>query len=260
MVVKNGPHKKTQTEALEHFLSRGITNWGNPVASLLEDGQLYIQQARATEASGLVSVLLEGPPNSGKTALAAQLAKLSDFPFVKVCSPEDMIGFTETAKCLQIRKTSARRHGSAVSVYRRPSCPESFSTGTRDGRFRRERRFLQAGLGEDTERPSGRQDFHWYQKAAGFNRHGETDGRGFESIQIPYEDARGGRPRPRHHYTIRVIATLGITYAYHTHALTRHKCTYLYIKTPNQSSHRELTLRFRLEKLRDRLRRCERMY
>lgn len=53
---------------------------------------------------GLVSVLLEGPPNSGKTALAAELAKLSDFPFVKVCSPEDMVGFTETAKCLQIRK------------------------------------------------------------------------------------------------------------------------------------------------------------
>lgn len=53
---------------------------------------------------GLVSVLLEGPPNSGKTALAAQLAKNSDFPFVKVCSPEEMVGYTETAKCLHIRK------------------------------------------------------------------------------------------------------------------------------------------------------------
>ncbi|CAG9138464.1 unnamed protein product [Plutella xylostella] len=94
----------TAAEALEHFLARGVINWGNPVSSLLEDGQLFINQARATEASGLVSVLLEGPPNSGKTALAAQLAKISDFPFVKVCSPEDMVGFTETAKCLQIRK------------------------------------------------------------------------------------------------------------------------------------------------------------
>lgn len=42
----------TAAEALEHFLSRGIVNWGSPVSSLLEDGQLYIQQARATEASG----------------------------------------------------------------------------------------------------------------------------------------------------------------------------------------------------------------
>lgn len=42
----------TAAEALENFLIRGIINWGNPVTSLLEDGQLYIQQARATEASG----------------------------------------------------------------------------------------------------------------------------------------------------------------------------------------------------------------
>jgi vesicle-fusing ATPase len=53
---------------------------------------------------GLVSVLLEGPPNAGKTALAAQLAKNSDFPFIKICSPDDMIGFSESAKVLQIRK------------------------------------------------------------------------------------------------------------------------------------------------------------
>ncbi|KAF9814956.1 hypothetical protein SFRURICE_008767 [Spodoptera frugiperda] len=105
----------TAAEALEHFLSRGIINWGSPVSSLLEDGQLYIQQARATEASGLVSVLLEGPPNSGKTALAAELAKLSDFPFVKVCSPEDMVGFTESSKCLQIRKYFDDAYRSSLS-------------------------------------------------------------------------------------------------------------------------------------------------
>merc|ERR1712020_709132 len=45
-----------------------------------------------------------GAPNSGKTALAAQLAKMSGFPFVKICSPEDMVGFTESAKCLKIAK------------------------------------------------------------------------------------------------------------------------------------------------------------
>lgn len=74
------------------------------MADILADGNLYIQEARAAESSGLVSVLLEGPPNSGKTALAAQIAKNSDFPFIKVCTPEDMVGFTEFAKCLSIRK------------------------------------------------------------------------------------------------------------------------------------------------------------
>lgn len=89
---------------MEQLLIRGIINWGKPVAEILSDGNLYIQEARSTEGSGLVSVLLEGPPNSGKTALAAQIAKNSDFPFVKVCTPEDMVGFTESAKCLSIRK------------------------------------------------------------------------------------------------------------------------------------------------------------
>lgn len=37
---------------LDHFLARGIINWGSPVANILEDGMLLIQQARATDASG----------------------------------------------------------------------------------------------------------------------------------------------------------------------------------------------------------------
>ncbi|KOC60817.1 Vesicle-fusing ATPase 1 [Habropoda laboriosa] len=94
----------TSAEALDHLLIRGIINWGKPVVEILSDGNLYIQEARSTEGSGLVSVLIEGPPNSGKTALAAQIAKNSNFPFVKVCTPEDMVGFTESAKCLSIRK------------------------------------------------------------------------------------------------------------------------------------------------------------
>ncbi|XP_008556962.1 vesicle-fusing ATPase 1 [Microplitis demolitor] len=94
----------TAAEVLDHLLARGIINWGRPVAEIIADGNLDIQKTRAAEGFGLVSVLLEGPPNSGKTALAAQIAKNSDFPFVKVCTPDDMVGHTETAKCLAIRK------------------------------------------------------------------------------------------------------------------------------------------------------------
>ncbi|XP_001358901.4 vesicle-fusing ATPase 2 [Drosophila pseudoobscura] len=105
----------TAQEMLENMLARGITNWGPPVSKLLEDGMLYVQQAKATESSGLVSVLIEGAPNSGKSALAANLAKMSDFPFVKVCSPEDMVGFTESAKCLHIRKIFDDAYRSTLS-------------------------------------------------------------------------------------------------------------------------------------------------
>ncbi|KAJ7377860.1 hypothetical protein OS493_025754 [Desmophyllum pertusum] len=39
-----------------------------------------------------------------KTALAYRWALLSDFPFIKMCSPEHMIGFVESAKCQTIKK------------------------------------------------------------------------------------------------------------------------------------------------------------
>lgn len=91
-------------EVLQGFLTRGITVWGTPVQDVMDDGALLIQQAASQAGPGLVSMLLEGAPNAGKTALAAQLAINSGFPFVKVCSPEDMVGFTESAKCMMIRK------------------------------------------------------------------------------------------------------------------------------------------------------------
>ena len=91
-------------EALDGFLARGIIKWGSPVDDVIEDGNLLLRQAASSDGPGLVSILLEGTPNAGKTAMAAHLAKMSGFPFVKICSPEDMVGFTESAKCMQIRK------------------------------------------------------------------------------------------------------------------------------------------------------------
>lgn len=105
----------TAQEILDNMLARSVINWGQPVTNLLEDGMLYVQQAKAPESSGLVSVLIAGAPNSGKTALAAKLAKMSDFPFVKVCSPEDMVGYTESAKCLHIRKIFDDAYRSTLS-------------------------------------------------------------------------------------------------------------------------------------------------
>ncbi|KAH1009525.1 vesicle-fusing ATPase 1 [Dendroctonus ponderosae] len=105
----------TAEEILNQCLLRGIINWGSPVTNILEDGNLLAQQARETDGSGLVSVLIEGPPNAGKTALAAQIAKNSNFPFVKVCTPEEMVGYTETAKCLSIRKIFDDAYRSTLS-------------------------------------------------------------------------------------------------------------------------------------------------
>ncbi len=102
-------------EMLDNLLARGIINWGPPVTQMLEDGALYTEQVRASETSSLVTVLIEGPPNAGKSAMAAKIAKLSDFPFTKVCSPDEMVAFTESAKCLQIRKIFDDAYRSTLS-------------------------------------------------------------------------------------------------------------------------------------------------
>lgn len=48
-----------------------------------------------------------GPPHSGKTALAAKIAEDSEFPFIKICSPDKMIGHSEISKCQAIKKVGA---------------------------------------------------------------------------------------------------------------------------------------------------------
>lgn len=63
-----------------------------------------MNQIRKSEKTSLLSVLLHGPPGSGKTSLAAKMAMSSDFPFIKLITPENMIGFNETAKVSAISR------------------------------------------------------------------------------------------------------------------------------------------------------------
>lgn len=71
---------------------------------ILADGNLFVEQVKKSSRTPLVSILLHGPSGSGKTALAASIAMASEFPFIKLISPESMVGFSETAKTAQISK------------------------------------------------------------------------------------------------------------------------------------------------------------
>jgi vesicle-fusing ATPase len=59
--------------------------------------------------------LFLGPPNSGKTALAAHIALLSKFPYLKFCTAQTMLGFSELAKCQQLKKIFEDAHKSSLS-------------------------------------------------------------------------------------------------------------------------------------------------
>lgn len=62
---------------------------------------------RQSSRTPLVSILLHGPFGSGKTALAATIAMESEFPFIKLISPDTMVGMTESAKVAEINKVNS---------------------------------------------------------------------------------------------------------------------------------------------------------
>jgi vesicle-fusing ATPase len=99
--------------------SRGInvlsfTDWLNQ--DILKMARLYVEQVRTSERTPLVSILMHGPIGSGKTALAAHIALNSDFPYVKLISPEAMVGLTESAKVHYINKVFNDSYKSPLSV------------------------------------------------------------------------------------------------------------------------------------------------
>uniref|UniRef100_A0A665WC41 Vesicle-fusing ATPase n=1 Tax=Echeneis naucrates TaxID=173247 RepID=A0A665WC41_ECHNA len=105
----------TNQEDYASYIMNGIIRWGDAVSAVLEDGELLVQQTKNSDRTPLVSVLLEGPPNSGKTALAAKISEDSQFPFIKICSPDKMIGHSEIAKCQAIKKIFEDAYKSQLS-------------------------------------------------------------------------------------------------------------------------------------------------
>jgi vesicle-fusing ATPase len=103
-------------EELGKCIRGDIIHYSNFINDILEEGRLYINQVRKPNSTPVLSVALHGPPGSGKTALAAKMAIESGFPFIKLVSPEDMVGFNEMQKVQQLDKTFRDAYKSALSV------------------------------------------------------------------------------------------------------------------------------------------------
>jgi vesicle-fusing ATPase len=102
-------------EELSKRLFGGIVHFSPFINDILEEGRLYINQVRSG-STPILSVALHGPRGSGKTALAARLAIDSEFPFIKLVSPQDMIGFSEMEKVQQIDKIFRDAYKSRLSI------------------------------------------------------------------------------------------------------------------------------------------------
>jgi len=96
-------------------MRNGIINYGAAVRRLLSTGATLIEQVRNSSRTPLISVLLEGSAGAGKTALAAKLASDTGYPYVKLISPELLVGYSENGKCTKITKIFEDSYKSPLS-------------------------------------------------------------------------------------------------------------------------------------------------
>jgi vesicle-fusing ATPase len=75
-----------------------------------------MKEIKNSKNTPLLTLLLEGKNGCGKTALASKFAKDSDFPFVKIISPETFVGYSEPGKISQIVKIFDDAYKSPLSL------------------------------------------------------------------------------------------------------------------------------------------------
>ncbi|KAF8437225.1 vesicular-fusion protein SEC18 [Boletus edulis BED1] len=103
-------------EEIQEVIQNGIIEFDSEIHEILEKGKLFVNQVAKSERTPRVSVLLNGLPGSGKTVFAATIAWQSQFPFVKIISPDRMVGFSEAQKISAITKTFNDSYKSPLSV------------------------------------------------------------------------------------------------------------------------------------------------
>jgi len=101
---------------LQACVRGGILHFGPQLSSMLQSAAGLVGQLQASERTSLISILLEGVPGSGKTALAASLALQSGFPFIKLVSPNGLVGMAETSKAQHIARVFDDAHKSPLSL------------------------------------------------------------------------------------------------------------------------------------------------
>lgn len=110
------PKFGSKSQELKAFYRNGFVPYGDGFDMLMGTLDRLVEQVRVSDRTPLMSVMLQGPPASGKTAIAAKLAVDSGFPFVRMIAADEMIGYSETSKSQMIHKAFMDSYKSPLSL------------------------------------------------------------------------------------------------------------------------------------------------
>ena len=105
-----------KTTDLENSIQFGMINYGENYEIISSKISSLFEQIKNSQSISLLSVLLEGEPGCGKTALASYLALHSGFPFIRIISPESLVKFMESGKYTSIYNTFEDGYKSPYSI------------------------------------------------------------------------------------------------------------------------------------------------
>jgi len=82
----------------------------------LKLAKLVVDQVRTSTWTTRSSILLYGPPGSGKTALALSIARKSEYPFIRFLSADNMVGYSEKERISEITKSFTDSQNSTLGL------------------------------------------------------------------------------------------------------------------------------------------------
>jgi len=110
------PKFGAKSQELKALYRNGFVPYGDSFGYLMGTMERLVEQVRSSEKTPLLSCLLKGSAASGKTAVAAKVAVESGYPFVRMISADEMIGYSDMSKCQLIHKAFMDSYKSPLSV------------------------------------------------------------------------------------------------------------------------------------------------